>query len=211
MTIISSEHNEEERFIASFCFSRTIYSDSRVADLVKTWQMEDFPPLLVFKKNNRVRVPGIGTALTKIHCDNRQSKMDNFSGTGPAALVSSDRIRQASKSDFFCFFAIFQVQILHWIHSWHKLLYLQTFNFSKRKTKPRIRTKKALQIPNNSVGSDRALCSQCLPCSHLRECPAVSFSFPCPYRISISWCFCLIFKFGVSTFSEGSIWFPSFL
>lgn len=52
-------------FSCFICFSRTICSDSRVADMMKIWQMEDFSPLFVLKKNDRVQVPGTCIALTR--------------------------------------------------------------------------------------------------------------------------------------------------
>lgn len=143
-------------FYCVVCFSRTIYSNSRVADMMNNDKWKIFPQYL-FSRRMTESKPRYMYSSDKIHRDTRiNQKWTVFSGCRPAALVSCREIRETGKSDFFlCFFTIFQVQILHHIYALHKLLYLDIFNFRKVKTKPRMRTKESrlCQAPNKSVVS----------------------------------------------------------
>ncbi|CAI9155810.1 unnamed protein product [Rangifer tarandus platyrhynchus] len=76
----------------------------------------------------------------------------------------------------------------------HKLLYLQTFNFRKVNTKPKIRTKlcrlpslqqQFLIIEQSPLAPGTNKCT----CSYLRELLQLLSPLPCPRRISIICCF----------------------
>lgn len=125
-------------FSSFICFSGTIYRDSRVSDMMMTWQMEDFPHHSVLKKNDKSPSPRFMCCSDKIHYDTGNTlTWTVFSGNRPTALISSGQIRKAGRSDF-CFSVILQAQILHCIKLFHKLLYLQTFNSEKWTQSPKL-------------------------------------------------------------------------
>lgn len=91
-------------FYCFICFPRAIYSDSRAADMTKTWQMEDSPTLPVFKKNDRGQVPG----SDKICYDNTNNlKWTTSQGTGQWLWVRVDKSERLGRMTFFLFLCNF--------------------------------------------------------------------------------------------------------
>ena len=82
-------------FSPFICFSRTIYRDSRVGDMI-------FPTTICFKEKWQRSSPGFMYCSDKIHCDTGSTLTGTvFSGNRPTALISSGQIRKAGRSDLF--------------------------------------------------------------------------------------------------------------
>lgn len=175
-----------------------------------------FFPIICFKEEWQSPSPRYVYSSDKIHCDKGNNlKWTVFSGNRPAALVSSGQVRKAGKSDFFlCFFAIFQGQILHCIHLFHKLLYKLSASEMWRQS-PKLEQRSASSAFPTAVllaQSPPASGTNKFTCSYLRELLQLLSPLSCSHRISIICCFFhSIFKYGVSTFLGDSTWSLSFL